>query len=369
MRHSNLIPLLAMFLSACESSVELAPSDPNELPPPPVSFRSSSDPTSLGQVSELVGDLLVDDQRIYWEGSDGVASERWLRSCEKQNCARTVVSYARSAGSFAVESGKVFWLGQADFPGCTVVLSCDVGGCDGAPREVGRPSVNNCSFATSYDADFAYVCGIEMLQKIPLSGVGEPVQLASPNDCSAVAVRDGFVYWLDTREPLSNLLALRRTSIDGSSGPELLADNLRVLNSGATYPAGDYPVQNLTVDSSFVYWSQGSLSGAIARCPLTGCVGDPAIITQSVRSPKGIVLDGDTLYFQNQTSDGAWAISRVPLAEGATAETLVKDVATMSALAVDDRYLYTATTEQTPNSDGTWSNPWASIRRISKVAE
>jgi hypothetical protein len=365
--------------TACGSSVELA-SDPNAQPPPPpeAQFRPSSDPTTITQINERVGDLLVDDKRIYWAGmvDDTGLSYHWLRSCAKEDCTNTVINYATALFSqpFGVEDGQIYWLGSGGYPTCHVVLSCEIGGCNGAPREVGRPHIDattttGCAYATAFTSDAAYLCGLQMLEKIPLSGAGPQLRLAYPKSCSAVAVNGDFVYWLGQSDTVDASLALLRTPIDGSGSPQVLADNLRIEANNYYYGSPLYEAQNLTFKSGSVYWSQGSLYGSIARCPLTGCLGEPEIVAEPLNAPTSLLVDGSVLYFQHGTTNRGSAVSSVVLPEGVPSDPLAYGVEAESALATDDKYLYTATTDAPLSPDGVWLDPWASIRRIPKVRE
>ncbi|MES1174629.1 MAG: hypothetical protein ABUL62_09875 [Myxococcales bacterium] len=367
--------LIAVFSTACGSSVELA-SDPNSQPPPPpeAQFKPSADPTTITEINERVGDLLVDEKRIYWAGMDGPYGNHWLRSCAKDDCANTVINYATAyfAQSFGVQSGQVYWLGSGGYPTCHIVLSCEIDGCNGAPREVGRPHTDastpsGCAYATTFTSDAAYLCGEQMLEKIPLSGAGPQLRLAFPKSCSAVAVNGDFVYWLGLSDTADTSLALRRTPIDGSGSTQVLADNLRVTTNNYKYGMPEFQAQNIAFHSGFVYWSQGTLYGSIARCPLTGCLGEPEVVAQPLNTPTSLLIDGAVLYFQHGTINRGSAISRLTLPSGAPSDPLVFGVEAESALATDDLFLYTATSDAKLSADGVWLDPWASIRRIPKA--
>lgn len=357
--------LLAALTISCAKSVDLSSADRSE---PPAKFRATGDPTAVAEINERVSDIVVDEQRIYWAGSDGTAYPfLWLRSCAKQDCANTVVDYASTEYwlPFGVENGQVYWIDLDTC--CSVVSSCGVGGCTGAPREVGRTSPNEgAASQVAFTSDAVYLCGESFLEKIPLSGAGPRLTLAAPSTCSAVAARDDFVYWIAQSDTNPSLLALRRTAVDGSSSPTLLADSLRIPSDAFARGISNRRVRTIALTANFAYWGQGSLYGSIARCSLMGCPAGPEVIAEPLRSPFGVLVDGSTLYFQYDTSEQAGAIASLLLPSGAPSEPLADNVQSQSALAIDDRYVYTATSDEPPPVNDDWVDPWASIRRIPK---
>ncbi|MEO6601811.1 MAG: hypothetical protein ABIQ16_18175, partial [Polyangiaceae bacterium] len=304
-----------------------------------------------------------------------------LRSCAKLDCSNTLVTYGSTHiwRPFAVENSQIFWLDDGFDSGlhaCGVLLSCDIAGCIGGPRQVDSVPIANCYSAAAFSSDAVYLCSAApggQLTKIPLSGAGPQMVLASPATCMAIAVHGNFVYWIGQTDSLSSP-SLRRTRIDGSESQVLTEGNRLTADEVATR---SFP-QRLAFDSDYVYWSQGSLYGSIVRCPLSGCQDAPEIVAEPVRSPTSLIVDGSTLYFEHDTSSAGLAISSLLLPHGAPTQPLVTGVAAERAFAIDERYLYTATTnevlapvggERSYVVDGLWTNPWASVRRISKTVE
>ncbi|MEO6600054.1 MAG: hypothetical protein ABIQ16_09300, partial [Polyangiaceae bacterium] len=144
---------LAVLALSCGSSVELA------APAPPPQFRTSTDPTSLGEINERVSNLLVDGERIYWTGyAESGTGPLSLRSCAKLDCSNTLVTYGatRNGQPFAVENGQIFWLDDSldyGLPACGALLSCDIAGCIGGPRQVDSVPIANCYSAAAFSSD------------------------------------------------------------------------------------------------------------------------------------------------------------------------------------------------------------------------
>ncbi|HEY5372681.1 MAG TPA: hypothetical protein VIK01_03305 [Polyangiaceae bacterium] len=340
-------------------------------------MTSSSDPTVLAVINERVSAIVVDAQRIYWLGSVG-GSFGTLHSCEKQNCVGSLVTYGTAGnatlgspiGVIGVAGGQVYWWElEADNNGIAL-KACELSGCEHGARTVASHVVE--TGAAAFSADYAYVVtGYTLpgaMLRIPLTGNdAQPEQVfatggseigvgCSTCDMTSLAVQGDYLYWQGLAGQGNANSTINRARVDGGGEVEVLADHL-----GIGSPA------SLTLDASYVYWSDGLLSGSIVRCPLTGCVGAPESLVGPVRLPTTVRVDGPNLYWQQATTASGLVISSCALATCAPSQPIARGVDDTAVLAIDDEYLYTATTDQKVEpGDLDWTNPSASIRRIRK---
>jgi hypothetical protein len=110
----------------------------------------------------------------------------------------------------------------------------------------------------------------------------------------------------------------------------------------------------IAVDENNVYWTEfggdvNTENGAVKSCPVTGCAGVPLAYMVFQASPRGIVVDGQNVYWgiaTGQTSNGA--IYSCPVAGCNGNPMKLADANTPFRLALDDTYVYWA-----DNSDDT----------------
>ena len=333
-------------------------------------LTASTDPTVLGNITEKVEALAVDDRRLYWLGTDGNADGRKvsLRSCLKEQCVDSLVTYAadrvNEASGFGLENGEIYWF-QPDQSGQWNLLACDVAGCGKQPRNVGfgTPSAPGIS---AFTPEALYFCStLDGLRRVSLSGDAASNKLDSDaaHGCNSLTVGGGYVYWsVSTAGPLYGIATIGRIRSDGTGPVETIADNLEMLPSSND----EYPSNVVAVDETSVYWSQGALRGSIARCPLSGCVEAPQILAAPIRSPTTLLLNGSEIYWQHGTSTQGNAVSTCSVAQCVLTEPIVQRLESANVLAVDDRYFYTATTTQRLSADAYWTDPIAEIRRFPK---
>jgi hypothetical protein len=70
--------------------------------------------------------------------------------------------------------------------------------------------------------------------------------------------------------------------------------------------------RHVAVNATHVYWSSGEFPGAIARCPIAGCAGNPEVLATPSR-PLGIALDSAFVYWADRNSS---ELRRKPIAGG-----------------------------------------------------
>jgi hypothetical protein len=351
----------AFLVLGCSSSVELSA---------PPRLTASSDPTVLAVVNERVSAIAVDEQRIYWLGSvDGYEGYRGgtLHSCEKQNCVGSLVTYSAgdsNLGSrFGLVGGQIYWL-EGSAPGANVIAklhACDVSGCGNGARTVASNIVQPNALA--FDSEHAYVSVVpESVLRFPLSGndAQPDTVLATSGGFASLEVAGGYLYWLGWPSGAGRAAVLRSRT-DGTGNVETVAENLSV------YQGAFSSLQNtLAVDATYAYWSDGLLSGSVARCPVTGCTGGPEPVVGPIRLPTTLLLDGPTLYWQQGTETSGTVVSSCTVATCTPSEPLARGVDGYNALAVDDEYIYTATADQKIDPNVDWFNPSANIRRVHK---
>ena len=350
--------VVALFALSCSKSVELSRSP---------ELRPSTDPTVLAGIGEEVGAMAVDNVRLYWSGSQGsnALGASALRSCNKQHCLDSLVTYdpdgASTNTNFGVIDGQIYWLHLlASEPAVWEIRACDAAGCGNAPRTVGRGILDFPSTVT-FSANTVFIGNGNTISSVPLSATAADPKfvLQARSAFYLLSAQEPYLYWISQGD-YGRGVVLERARTDGTGALEVLAENLEVIFNG-----GPFPQSGLALDASYVYWSQGTLAGSIARCPLAGCNGAPEVVVTPVRSPTTLALDGQRLYWQHDTATQGLAVSDCALGDCAGTTPIVVGLDATNALTVDDRYLYTATTDAPIPVDG-WPNPNANIRRIPK---
>ncbi|HYP97065.1 MAG TPA: hypothetical protein VER96_00230 [Polyangiaceae bacterium] len=309
-------------------------------------IEASSEPGVLAIVHEQIRKLTADDQRLYWMGSlpvDGQTNAWFLRSCEKQNCAATVITYDAQPyvtnNGYAVVGDQIIWayLGAAR----ARVSSCPISGCVGAPHQV----VTDFYYASAPAFD-----GSELYFLFPASGVsiyrtsaqrGDQQLVANDSATSPgsqnLAIHDAYAYWL-TQNEYPAQVSLRRARKDGSSLViETISDDVGFSNNH------DF---GTATDTTSIYWTNNVLAGSIRRCPLTGCDGSSELVLASLRTPQNLLLDGPELYYVHETKPYVYAVASCELSACMPSDPLFDHLTGPDVVALDDQYLYAATTEQ-----------------------
>jgi len=322
-------------------------------------ITASNEPGVLGVVHDRIRKLAVTDSRLYWTTvSIDTAIAQWsLYSCEKQNCAETVVTYDTYKGQladnpFTIIGDEVYWYAL----GTAQVLACRVTGCLGSPRQV----ANNIYYQTSaaFDGDDLYFLQSLSLYRVPLQRGGARQLVAQMPGIQTLgqklAIHDAYAYCL-TQNDSGDETFLLRTRKDGSAlEPETIANDVR---------HSSHHVFDTATDSTSVYWTNNLLAGSVQRCPLTGCSGPSEVVLEPVRTPQALLLDGSELYYTHETQPYEYAVSSCTLPACVPTQPLFEHLTDPNAFAVDDRYLYVATTEQEVGPSGTGPIT-AQIRRL-----
>jgi hypothetical protein len=356
----------ALALSCGNRSVELST---------PPRLEASTEPTTLGSINEHVEALAVDDQRLYWEGayagpdygavSTGVA----LHSCEKDQCAESLVTYDSSrvdtTWGFGLHEGEIYWIRHNLLTNGDSwdIVSCAAAACDGAPRVVYTTQAGFYDPLT-YGSDAIYFgdANSRAIDRLPYAGGDTQLVTTASGTIVSLVVNDGYVYSLESSVD-NQALTLRRIRSDGSTPFETVATEVEILTTTAVGFA-DYV--NLTFDAAYVYWTSNTLTGSLERCPLAGCVSAPEVIASPIRSPTAPRVDGGQEYFQYYDIALGNSLARCTLPRCQLSAPIASGLDDWDVVAIDDRYVYTATTDQMPSPDMPWDFPSAQIRRFAK---
>ena len=335
-------------------------------------IEPSNDPSVLGIVRERVEKIAVDGERLYWSGRllpVGGRNNWFLHSCQKRNCASTLVTYDAQAFDtkhvFSVSGGEIYWYRwdpkkeptACPAEGCSgSLLACPIAGCNGSPRTVASEFTFT---AATFDTDRFYFADVRSLYSLPLAQPG-PRQLiaTSIGVLRAVAIHDTYAYWRADGLTNEGHSLLVRGPKDGTSTAETTIAN--DVKGSANH---DFSV---TTDATSIYWTNNLLVGSISRCPLSGCSGASNVVVGPLRAPQKLQIDGSELYYHYEPRPYEYALSSCTLPACADASTIIEHLDAPGVLAMDDDYLYVATTEQDVSPDNLTENTIASIRRLPK---
>ncbi|HEY2404625.1 MAG TPA: hypothetical protein VGI10_01410 [Polyangiaceae bacterium] len=323
---------------------------------------ASTDPQVFANLQEGVAQIAVDGERLYWAGWGQKDATSWaLRSCGKQSCASDVITYSATqnepvSGPFALQGGEIFWLAYlAGMPHVVDILACPVSGCVGQPRLLVGNS--NAMSLTVDEVNAFYAAGSDtssvQIYRVPLAGGSPPAALAalSRGDVYELAMHGDYLYWTFTTSSPSGLGDIQRIRKDGTAAVETLLSNQVAPTS-------------LAFDDNYLYWSKYSDVGALYRWPVSGAAIAPESLVGAVRSPSAVVVDGGQVYFAYELDAFDAAFTHCPVAGCNGFQALAHDLE--AGLAIDDRYVYTALTNQALDSSDFRSRPTVQIHRFEK---
>lgn len=332
---------------------------------PSMLVATSNEPGVVGVVHERVRKLAVDDQRLYWMGTlpvDGHSNAWFLHSCEKRNCAATLVTYDAQPydanNGFTVVGDQIYWayLGNAQ----ARVSSCAVSGCVGALRQLVTDFYY--SRAPLFDGSDLYfitpAAGVSIFRQPGQPGAQRRLVVSDPRTPASrqLAIHEAHAYWL-TQNELRDETSLLRARKDGASSVvETIANDVKY---------SDNHEFGTATDATSVYWTDNLLAGSIQRCPLTGCTGPSEVVLAALFTPQALLIDGSELYYVHETKPYEYAVSSCTLPTCVPSSPLFEHLNGPDMAALDDEYLYVATTEQDIGPDSS-ERVTARIRRLPK---
>lgn len=296
-----------------------------------------------------VGEVLVDDQRLYWQ------IDSTVYGCLKSTCASSLVNYFTFephawANPVVYEDPRRWWAPQSDdliWTTWTSVLSCPRAGCDGPPRELGanRPTSN-------YAVDDVLIVAAERDAIYTMPRAGGDWSLLIRRDGPGIGrlgIHDGYVYWVEqsTGVEEGNLV---RVSADGSGSVENVTALAPTLNG-----------VEFAFDSSFVYFTLPRENGGVYRCPLQGCSGGAEnALGYAVRSPSFLAADDHGLCVIHEPSP----FDPVLGCTSGAAQPLEQRFVHTASFAMDADNLYAANGRNAPGTP--YVDPFFDISRVGR---
>jgi hypothetical protein len=258
----------------------------------------TSVPAAIASGQDYITELAIDATRIFWKtySADHQKADRneisVVRSCAKANCGATVVTYAtyEIPWGLAVNKSNVYWL--TSILGDARIVWCPIEHCTGEPKYVERDLVSR-QFAVD-DTHVYWVSPEATLLKCPAEGCqGAPTVVAGPPNAFAgrLILDDANVYWISRGEAPEATGSIMTVPKDGSAPPRSIV-------------AGLHLPYSLAVDSQFAYWTEFYLSGAVRRCPLTGCTGEPDTLASQQPYARSLAVDGKDVYWVTSSLQG-----------------------------------------------------------------
>jgi hypothetical protein len=273
--------------------------------------------------------IALDDANVYWmnlETSGGVAQ---VMKCAKTGCgdAPTVLASGPWSVStrLAIYGGIVYWATE------NLLLSCSIDGCPGGPTVLSSSGLQPTDIAVGAGGIYVGDSIQRALLMYPLAGGANPTVLWSSSAApAAIALGGTTVYFATTGVSLLSCGGAGcATLVSGGTPAALNADGtnvyigtqtsmspgtvawcpethcaagLTLLTTRVTYCAG------IAGDGTSVYFTDrgivasnggGSLSGLgrVAKCPVSGCTGNPMPVAGFVNFPQQIAVDDTSVYW------------------------------------------------------------------------
>jgi hypothetical protein len=315
-------------------------------------------PTVLAKVAspEYVA---VDSAGVYWSAN---GSPRTIQQCPLDGCSdagTSVWSGTEAVDALAVQGGFVVWPATAGLgPVTSGIVSCATTGCTGAPTVLvllpglsiagfgidstsayfSTGPIKSCALAgcnqtasTFYEfpdasADGALVLAVGggnvvwrdeagNLETCPTSGCpGAPFVVGTVSQrMQQLAVDDTHVYWLDpgigppakSMAPYTDGRVLACPLTGCGAGPTVLASYAAWWQTGVIASDG--------LDVYWTYEDQSANFGALVRCAVGGCAGQPTTlaITATKYSPTyGLALDATHVYWTDPGSGEVLSLAK-----------------------------------------------------------
>jgi hypothetical protein len=298
--------------------------------------------------------LALDETRVYWStygpgASDpAIAAESGVvRSCEKNNCAATVVTYAKGPSHvrhLVVDKTRVYWIGWPIDVDRSSIVACSVRGCDGPPTIIAA-DVRTDRFAI--DDRYVYWLHTDAgLLRCPLQGCPvAPTLIASievPNGTDgpwSLVVDATYVYWItrasNGTSALGSLMAVPK---DGSLPPRAVVADV-------------HRPQELSAHRGSLVWTEATTVGNVRSCPLPDCAGGPFLLASRQQYAQSLAIGSEAAYWlasldgvSLELGGSAGQLVECPIAGcGADPVVLATEQGSPRAVAVDATHVYWTT--------------------------
>jgi len=259
---------------------------------------ASADSATFLANQDMARSVLVDDTRVYWTtamlSEPGPSSRGSLRSCLKDACADSIITYSTRAYevgrptpdepflAVALDAQVIYWM-QYEEGSFESIRSCPVTGCKTPSIVV--PEVYGSGALAVRDGYVYWISLVDdALLRCPVAGcsVPTPVALGVKGGIeAALAVDEQYVYWASGP-------ALQRVKNDGSRAPETLGavpDGISRSSLALT----------LTINDTHIFCAQ-QYEGRIFSCPLSGC-DSATLLSDKEVMPTALFADAEHAYW------------------------------------------------------------------------
>jgi hypothetical protein len=182
-------------------------------------------------------------------------------------------------------SGAEFFFQYRDSLGALYVVACPRTGCTNAPRQL---AAGRASHLLATDDDVYWDDGTNIMR-------------CAREGCPAPSSRNLQVIARSATQDASELTSFCIVGdfiyVVGQGGVARLE---RKLESDPDWIyVSNAPVKGIAAHGDWVYFAISTLTGEVRRCPITGCVGDPEVVTSGQRWPSWLAVDERSLYWFN----------------------------------------------------------------------
>jgi hypothetical protein len=318
----------------------------------------------LAEGQHLPAAIAVDQRNVYWLnlGVDPTTDTKAPRpyeagqimKCAKDGCGGSpevlasdrVQNRTRIPAPFATDGSAVYWSDRTEVPAdATELMSnffrCSVDGCGGSPEVLVQGGAERLAVHGGYLAWTLFEAYVAVCPTTGCATATRELWSAGYWPCSTgIAVDDSGVYWATEDAQI-----LRCPLAGCDNAPTQL------MTSGAKQSVA---VFDLASDADFVYITDSNPIGygMVLRCPKTGCADQPVVLARGLDAPFAIVSDGVDVYWMEDNQ-----VRRCGVAGCDNAPTVVAAGDHLTALAVDDHYVYVADSGTAPDGGRIWRVP------------